>query len=148
MNLTDIRNRLAEEFDKKNDGYNDDYWCVTSFKSGFDAAIEALSKLGPEILDKVDRALEVAVIDWLQWGDEFDSDKAQLALTMIHKRKEACSQLAAVIAAKDAEIQRLKDGINFATGDGWNELPKARIRIAELEAALKSIEAEGKSKDE
>ena len=47
------------------------------------------------MMDKVDRALEMQVIDWLQWS-EFpesliknpdDSDMAQLALELIQKRK-------------------------------------------------------------
>lgn len=51
--------------------------------------------------DKVDRALEMQVIDWLQWS-EFpenigkrpdDSDMAQLTLTLLSKRKEAFKKL-------------------------------------------------------
>ena len=52
-------------------------------------------------MNKVDRALELRVIDWLQWG-EFEenllknpdgSDMAQLTLELISKRKKLCNEL-------------------------------------------------------
>ena len=51
--------------------------------------------------DKVDRALEIAVIDWLQWADFPESlienpdgsDMAQLTLTLLNKRKQSYSDL-------------------------------------------------------
>ena len=51
--------------------------------------------------DKVDRALEMQVIDWLQWADfaddirkgHGDADKATLTLQLIAKRKAANADL-------------------------------------------------------
>lgn len=73
----------------------------------------------PREFDKVDRALEMQVIDWLQYA-EFsddirrgygDADKAELALQLIAKRKAA--------------YLRVKEERDALTA-----------RVAELEAAL------------
>lgn len=75
--------------------------------------------------NKVDRALEMQVIDWLQWS-EFpeniakrpdDSDMAQLTLTLLSKRKKVFERL-----QKQNEIykQALKkyNGLTIPKG-GW-----------------------------
>ena len=65
----------------------------------------------PREFDKVDRALEIKVIDWLQWS-EFpenigkspdDSDMAQLTLTLLSKRKSAYKEI-----QKDLEFHKHK----------------------------------------
>jgi hypothetical protein len=67
---------------------------------------------GPrEILpfDKVDRAVELVVRDWLQWSDEFNDEKAQLALTVIAKRETAFTELEKKLKVAEAEVERLKE---------------------------------------
>ncbi len=60
-----------------------------------------LSQAGDKF-SKVDRALELLVLDWLQWGEEFDEQRAALALELIAKRKDYIAEL-------DAEVARLRD---------------------------------------
>lgn len=66
--------------------------------------------------NKVDRALELAVIDWLQWAAEFDENKASLALDLISKRKAAYDKLKTELAEmklhkeeRDRLIQQKRD---------------------------------------
>lgn len=82
--------------------------------------------------DKVDRALELEVIDWLQWSPDLDENKAQLALTIIAKRKLAYAE---AIEERDDIKTRYEKLISNATkqkgpqrlflaphpdGDGWS----------------------------
>ena len=63
--------------------------------------------------NKVDRALEMQVIDWLQWGEfPYRLDKPSmpaLALELIAKRKAAVKRLEAELAQARAEINKLKE---------------------------------------
>ncbi len=81
---------------------------------------------------KVDRILELKVIDWLQWA-EFpedlrktpdDSDMAQLALILIAKRKSLLDESL-------AEIERLRDNLReIAMYKNRSGVPSPEARIA------------------
>lgn len=77
------------------------------------------TKQTPREFSKVDRALEVAVIDWLQWTDFNDIDhtkynepdhgtKAQLALELISKRKEYTQALESKLKEAIELLERSK----------------------------------------
>lgn len=74
-------------------------------------------------MDKVDRALELQVIDWLQWAEfkddlrpgHGDADKAALALQLISKRKVAYDDL-------KEHADRLADGlekVQHSVANAW-----------------------------
>lgn len=58
-------------------------------------------------MNKVDRALEMAVIDWLQWNEFQPSDKnlPALALELIEKRRQHCKEIE---AQADKLVEALK----------------------------------------
>ncbi len=83
--------------------------------------------------DKVDRACEIAVIDWLQWAEFPDENKAQLALTMIAKRKAAYQSLQAELdlLKLNSDCEAITNTKTIMSGT-W-----AMKRIERLETALK-----------
>lgn len=60
--------------------------------------------------DKVDRALELVVIDWLQWSDEFNENRAANALELIKKRKAAYAKLQAQLKLATDALEDIKSG--------------------------------------
>jgi hypothetical protein len=53
-------------------------------------------------VNKIDHALGHVALDWLQWGDEWDEECAQIALTYM-------SQLKAAVKSQEAELERLRE---------------------------------------
>lgn len=86
----------------------------------------------PREFDKVDRALELQVIDWLQWGefpDRLDRPSMPaLALELIAKRKLAFASL-------ETENLRLSDELNFFKSCATAQALKIASREEELEQA-------------
>lgn len=83
-----------------------------------------------EEFEKVDRALEIQVIDWLQFG-EFeenllknpdDSDMAQLTLTLINKRKKYCETLEQKlhVAVEALEYYASRSDDHLYTDEQWD----------------------------
>jgi hypothetical protein len=98
-----------------------------------------MSKLRPTF-DKVDRALEIRVIDWLQWS-EFpesiaknpdDSDMAQLALSLISKRKRAYQDLINLMSDYDNDFKKYNDKIE----DLERKLAVAKVVLEKLSIGM------------
>jgi hypothetical protein len=97
--------------------------------------------------DKVDRACEIAVMDWLQWAEFQDEDKAQFALTMIAKRKAAYESLQAELAdiraesVKELEYIRNENVIMRAELD----LQTSKLNLYTLQASQEINELKAKA---
>ena len=77
-------------------------------------------------MTKVDRALGMAVIDWLQFkefpdklGEISDADMAQHALTFIHQMRNANGKL--------VEALKQMDRVQFDSGDAIHELERRAL---------------------
>lgn len=91
--------------------------------------------------EKVDRALEMAVIDWLQWG-EFPErlDKPSLpglALELIAKRKAICNSLLPLIEALAAQAKAHEALFEWAKRN--HEMPGYSEVLLLSELALSSL---------
>lgn len=97
----------------------------------------------PKEFDKVDRALEMQVIDWLQWGEFDDSllkhpngeDMAQLTLKLIAKRKAAYEALKAKLAELQSYAELHKDDYVREVGS-WKIIQRLEEHNKDLEAKL------------
>lgn len=74
---------------------------------------ESLKESG-KLADKVDRALEIQVIDWLQWN-EFSNDKgdnlAQLTLTLLATHKKEKAQLRIMTESANTKCAKALEAI-------------------------------------
>lgn len=91
-------------------------------------------------MDKIDRALELQVIDWLQWAEFPDElgkpDYRELALELIAKRKSAYD---AVVKERDqlkAEVARLRIE-NAECQDCSAQLTREQAAATAMKEALK-----------
>jgi len=84
---------------------------TTPHDSKQSAETNELEPLSEESKAKVDRAFRLVVIDWLQFGEEYDEDRAQNTLTYIHELE---TELKALRNVRDA-AEKLKDWVPSGT---------------------------------
>ena len=83
-----------------------------------------------EPMNKIDRALEMSVIDWLQWA-EFPEhiakpDMPRLALELIDKRKKENQRLRQLVKEAIAAVEVLDFETNIESTD-WLERAKKEV---------------------
>lgn len=73
-------------------------------------------------LNKVDRALELIVIDWLQWNEfpESDGNKPALALELIAKRKAYTAELETKLAEAHQKIIVASEYFDWMIAQDWS----------------------------
>lgn len=75
--------------------------------------------------DKVDRNIECIVIDWLQWSESFDNNRAQNALTVLSFHKKRIAELEGELNKIVAALNRIAIvgmGAKAYTSDFTNEV--------------------------
>lgn len=81
---------------------------------GTDVKMNPQDQADAESVAKVDRIIERVVIDWLQFGDTFDENRAQNALTLIHNLKTQLEKL-------QSENARIREGLEkYSNKDNWD----------------------------
>ena len=113
-------------------------------------------------MNKVDRALEMQVIDWLQWS-EFpedigkrpdDSDMAQLTLELMGKRKNYCKELETklttaleLLGEADDSVSNYHNALNefrsFECSQTDRELAKAWDDVVNVLTKIKAFRGQG-----
>ena len=88
----------------------------------------------PREFDKVDRVLELEVIDWLQWGDEWDENKAALALQLISKRKSAYQALEQKLAVATQALSEIAEDFGTDHADGNTMIAHEALALINADA--------------
>jgi hypothetical protein len=68
---------------------------------------EMEAKMREVLMDKIDHSIGYLALDWLQWGDEWDDERAQISLKYM-------SQLKTAVKSQCAEIQSLQSKLATA----------------------------------
>jgi signal transduction protein with GAF and PtsI domain len=92
------------------------------------AQVEAA--LSDEERQKVDQAIECAVIDWLQWGEKFDVHIAQNTLTIIKSFKTKLAERDKILDVEHA--RGFREGHLLATKQLQSDLDEAVKAMKEM----------------
>jgi uncharacterized Zn-finger protein len=98
-------------------------------------------------VNKVDHAIGYLALEWLQWGDKWDEERAQVALTYMSQLKAAVNSQDAALYCNNTTCKAAHEHPNvwcdYVITEHQNEvnakLAKAAALIAELEECIEEL---------